>query len=149
MSGARTREVLDSDLDALAGGTVESSTALALWPACLSLPVGLFFALTTIEHPSPKLFAGYVAVISVTFILGLFFLILWVRKRSSAKDILAKIRAMSPFESLTGVEEVVEPEPGDSMLPPNRTDAIRVRKGGKDCHAGKGPKRVRVRRQSR
>lgn len=114
MSGARTREVLDSDLDALASGAVESSTALALWPACLSLSIGLFFALMTIEHPSPKLFAGYVAVISTTFILGLFFLILWIRKRSSARDTLAKIRAMSPFESLTAVEEVIEPDAGES-----------------------------------
>jgi hypothetical protein len=114
MSGARTREVLDSGLEALATGAVGSSTALALWPACLSLSLGLFFALLTVDHPSPKLFAGYVAIIAATFIAGLFLLIFWLRTRSSAKALLEKIRAMSPFESLTPVEEVTEPEVGDS-----------------------------------
>ena len=108
MSGARTREVLDTDLDALASGAAEASTALALWPACMTLAVGLGFGLGTADHPSPQLVAAYVSVISVASILGIFFLINWIRRRTGAKQVLKKIRAMSPFETLEGVVETTE-----------------------------------------
>ncbi|HEY8666995.1 MAG TPA: hypothetical protein VIL86_10035 [Tepidisphaeraceae bacterium] len=120
MSGARIREVLDSDLDALANGSAESSTALAFAMGCLPLAVGLFFAFLTLDQPNPKLVAGYIAIISVTAILGLFFFVIWFRTRRRAKDLLERIREMSPFVELQGVEETTTPDAPPS--PPNASE---------------------------
>ena len=113
LSGAKTREVLDTDLDSLASGAAEASTALALWPACVAFAGGLLFGLWSVDNPSPRLVAAYLAVITPTFILGIFFFINWLRRRTGAKQVLAKIRAMSPFETLEGVVETTDSEPSE------------------------------------
>ena len=114
MSGAKTREVLDTDLDDLASGAAEASTTLALWPACFTFAVALVFGLWSVEHPSPQLVAGYLAVITPSFILGVFFFINWRKKRTGTRQVLEKIRAMSPFETLEGVVETTESDPQES-----------------------------------
>ncbi|MCY2951683.1 MAG: hypothetical protein NTU53_06855 [Planctomycetota bacterium] len=111
MSGARIREVFDSDLERLADRSDEStpSSAFAFAMAFLPLSIGLLVGFMTHDNPSPKAFAGYLAVIGITFIPGLFFLVLWFRTRENPQkkstDLLRKIREMSPFISLQGVEE--------------------------------------------
>jgi threonine/homoserine/homoserine lactone efflux protein len=87
---------------------------------CLPLAVGLFFAFLTLDQPNPKLVAGYIAIISVTAILGLFFFVIWFRTRRRAKDLLERIREMSPFVELQGVEETTTPDAPPS--PPNASE---------------------------
>ena len=101
-------EVADYELERLAHGSPDS-LYLNFAVFLLSMSVSFFVALLTAVL-SDRVFTVFVVITTVGFLMGVFLLIVWLKKRSSVSDLVEEIRSRLPAE---GVQEVSPPEPDD------------------------------------
>jgi hypothetical protein len=101
-------EVADYELENLAHGSPDSlylNFAIFL----LSMAVSFFVAVLTAVL-SPRAFTVFVVITTVGFLMGIFLLIVWLKKRRSVSNLVREIRSRLPAE---GVQEVSAVEPAD------------------------------------
>lgn len=94
-------EAADYELESLAHGSPDSlylNFAIFL----LSMSVSFFVALLTAVLSS-RVFTVFVVITTIAFLMGVFLLIIWLKKRSSVSDLVEEIRSRLPAE---GVQEV-------------------------------------------
>jgi hypothetical protein len=96
-------EVADYELERLAHGSPDSlylNFAIFL----LSMSVSFFVALLT-GALSSRVFTIFVVITTIGFLMGVFLLIIWLKKRSSVSDLVDEIRSRLPAE---GVQEALK-----------------------------------------
>lgn len=102
-------EVADYELENLAQGSPDSlylNFAIFL----LSMSVSFFVALLTAVLSS-HVFTVFVVITTIGFLMGVFLLIIWLKKRSSVSDLVEEIRSRLPAE---GVQEFSALESSDT-----------------------------------
>ena len=100
-------DVEERELDELAQGSPDSlylnfaifllSTALTALVALLTLP-------SDKASPTSATFIVFVVITAVGFIVGIFLLLLWLRKRRSVSDLVQRIKNRLPPE---GIQEII------------------------------------------
>ena len=101
-------EVADYELETLAHGSPDSlylNFAIFL----LSMSVSFFVALLTAVLSS-RVFTVFVVITTIGFLMGVFLLIIWLKKRRSVSDLVEEIRSRLPAE---GVQEFSALESSD------------------------------------
>src|SRR5712692_2921476 len=101
-------EVADYELESLAHGSPDSlylNFAIFL----LSMSVSFFVALLTAVLSS-HVFTVFVVITTIGFLMGVFLLIIWLKKRRSVSDLVKEIRSRLPAE---GVQEFSALQSGD------------------------------------
>lgn len=101
-------EVADYELESLAHGSPDSlylNFAIFLLSMSVSFVVALLTAVL-----SSRVFTVFVVITTIGFLMGVFLLIIWLKKRSSVSDLVEEIRRRLPAE---GVQEFSALESSD------------------------------------
>ncbi len=102
-------EVEVSELDQLAQGSPDSlylNFAIFLLSGALTALVALLTLPSDKSSPTSATFIVFVVITTVGLIVGMFLLLVWLRKRRSVSDLVQSIKNRLPPE---GIQEVVPP----------------------------------------
>jgi len=92
-------EISDSELEILARGS-PNSLYLNFSLSLLSAAISFTIALLTTTIPSDRVFAVFVAVALVGYVIGLLFLLLWYKTRESVSGLVQRIKNRLPPEGI-------------------------------------------------
>ncbi|WP_139690639.1 hypothetical protein [Aeromonas sobria] len=84
-------EISEDELKALESGS-PVSLHLNFAVFLLSVAMSFFTALLTTNFPSDRIFTTFVVVLSVSFLIGMFLLILWFKEHISGSSIGTRVR---------------------------------------------------------